>query len=107
MKRRKRTKPSRPTRAAPKTPQRKRAAHKASAKPAARKASRKPGAPRRRTPDTIDTLVTASAEALSLPIDPAWGHGVKFNVQLILRLAALVDEFPLADDTEPGPVFHA
>jgi Protein of unknown function (DUF4089) len=57
--------------------------------------------------DGIDSLVAASARALRLPIDPAWLGGVKFNLQLILRLAALVDEFPLPDDAEPAPVFHA
>jgi hypothetical protein len=58
-------------------------------------------------PDVMDGLVASSAQALGLPIDPAWHDGIKFNLQLILRLAALVDEFPLPDDTEPAPVFHA
>jgi Protein of unknown function (DUF4089) len=57
--------------------------------------------------DAIDELVAASAQALGLKIEPAWRGGVKFNLQLILRLAALVDEFPLSDDTELAPVFHA
>jgi hypothetical protein len=57
--------------------------------------------------DAIDSLIGASAQVLELPIDPAWHGGIKFNLQLILRIAALVDKFPLADDTEPGPVFHA
>jgi hypothetical protein len=57
--------------------------------------------------DTIDGLVAAGAQALGLKIDPAWHDGVKFNLQLILRLAALVDEFALPDDTEPASVFHA
>ena len=35
------------------------------------------------------------------------GAGVKFNLELILRIAALVDEFPLPDEAEPAPVFHA
>jgi len=58
-------------------------------------------------PDTIDLLVKASAQALGLALDPAWQGSVKFNLQLILRHAALVDEFPLPDDAEPAPVFHA
>jgi hypothetical protein len=57
--------------------------------------------------DAIDDLVAAGAQALGLNIEPAWYGGVKFNLQLILRLAAVVDEFPLPDDTEPAPVFHA
>ena len=57
--------------------------------------------------DPLDALVAASARALKLPIDPDWHAGVKFNLQLILRLAALVDQFPLRDEAEPAPVFHA
>jgi hypothetical protein len=57
--------------------------------------------------DAIDTLVTASAQALGLALDPAWHDSVAFNLRLILRHAALVDEFALPDDAEPAPVFHA
>lgn len=55
----------------------------------------------------VDALVAANAQALGLSLDPAWRGAVKFNLQLILRLAALIDEFPLPDDIEPAPVFHA
>jgi hypothetical protein len=65
----------------------------------------KPSAPLQR--DAIDAMVAAAALALDLPIDPAWQANVKFNLQLILRHAALVDEFPLPDDAEPAPVFRA
>jgi Protein of unknown function (DUF4089) len=57
--------------------------------------------------DAIDGLVAASAQVLGLNIEPAWYGGVKFNLQLILRLGTMVDEFPLPNDTEPVPVFHA
>jgi hypothetical protein len=64
--------------------------------------------PSRKThPDFIDSLVAASAAALHLPTDPAWLAGIKFNLQLILKHAALVDEFQLPDDADPAPVFHA
>jgi Protein of unknown function (DUF4089) len=62
---------------------------------------------RAKAADAIDGLVTDSARALGLALDPAWYGGVKFNLQLILRLGAMVDEFALPDDTEPAPVFHA
>lgn len=75
-------------------------------KPAKRAAPKRVEGPAAQT-DDFDTLVTASAQALKLPIDPAWRSGVKFNLQLIFRLAALVDDFPLPDDAEPGPVFYA
>jgi hypothetical protein len=61
----------------------------------------------KKTADAVDGLVAASAQALALNIEPAWYDGVKFNLQLILLLGALVDQFRLPDDTEPAPVFHA
>jgi hypothetical protein len=57
--------------------------------------------------DSIDTLVTANAQVLGLTLDPAWHGSIAFNLRLILRHAALVDEFALPDDAEPAPVFHA
>ncbi len=96
-----------------KPPAAKKAARRRPAKTATRaksvmKARGKSRAPAAAKPsDIIDALMMASAEALSLPIKPAWRAGVKFNLKLILSHAALVDEFPLADDTEPAPVFHA
>ena len=57
--------------------------------------------------DFVDSLIAASAQALGLTIDPAWHDGVKFHLQLLFNHASRVDEFPLADDSEPAPVFHA
>ena len=62
---------------------------------------------RRNGPDPVSEMVAASAAALGLKLDPAWEAGVTFNLQLILRHAALVDEFALSDDAEPAPTFHA
>lgn len=68
----------------------------------------KPPARRRAAkPDAIDTLIAASAAALALPIAPSWRADVKFHLQLILAHAARVDEFPLPDEIEAAPVFHA
>jgi len=79
---------------------------KATVKSAAKVAKKaKAAAPPKR--DAVDAMVAAGAKALALPIDPAWEVNVKFNLQLILRHAALVDEFPLPDDAEPAPVFRA
>ena len=60
-----------------------------------------------RHPDGIDWLVEASAQALGISLERGWSEGVAFNLRLILRHAKLVDEFPLADDIEPAPVFYA
>jgi hypothetical protein len=84
-----------------------------------RKAGRKAKSARARRPrptraaaktkpaNSVDALVVASAQALGLTLDPAWHGSVAFNLRLILRHAALVDEFALPDDAEPAPVFHA
>lgn len=81
---------------------RKRAAKKRVAKHSPR--SRVPAA---KAADPISALVTANAQALGLSLDPAWHESVAFNLRLILRHAALVDEFKLPDDAEPAPIFHA
>jgi hypothetical protein len=60
-----------------------------------------------RPENSVDAFVAASAQALGLALDPAWHKSVAFNLRLILRHAALVDEFKLPDDAEPAPVFHA
>ena len=58
-------------------------------------------------PGAVDALVSAGTQALGIALDPEWHAGVKFNLQLILRHAALIDEFALPDDAEPTPVFRA
>ena len=68
--------------------------------------SRKP--PKTKREDCPSTqFVTANAKALGLTLDPAWHASIAFNLRLILRHAAQVDEFALPDDAEPTPVFHA
>ena len=57
--------------------------------------------------DPLDDYVDAAAKALALPIDPAWKPAVRANLEFSLRIARLVDEFPLPDETEPASVFAA
>ena len=57
--------------------------------------------------DQLDALVDAAASALALPVDPAWKPAIKANLQVTLRLGALVAEFELPDESEPAPVFEA
>ncbi len=42
-----------------------------------------------------------------LPIEPAWKPAVRSNLEVTLRLAAAVADFPLPDEAEPAPVFVA
>ena len=69
--------------------------------------SRPPRRISNRHPDGIERLVQASAQVLGIPLERGWTQGVAFNLRLIFRHAKLVDEFPLADDIEPAPVFYA
>jgi hypothetical protein len=57
--------------------------------------------------DPLDDYIDAVGKALALPIDNAWRPAVKANLEVSLRLARLVDEFALPDETEPASVFAA
>jgi hypothetical protein len=57
--------------------------------------------------DTIDDYIASVAKALALPIEDAWKPTVRANLEVSLRLAKLVDTFPLPDETEPASVFVA
>ena len=57
--------------------------------------------------DTLDDFIDAAANALGLPVEPAWNPGIKANLQVTLRVAAMVAEFELTDEAEPAPVFEA
>ncbi len=57
--------------------------------------------------DPLDAYIDAVSNALALPIEEAWKRAVKANLEVSLRLARLVDEFALPDETEPASVFAA
>ena len=57
--------------------------------------------------DHLDVYIDAVSTALALPIEQAWRPAVRANLEVSLRLARLVDEFPLPDETEPASVFAA
>jgi len=59
------------------------------------------------TPDPLDDYVDAVAKALALPVEEAWRPAIKANLEVSLRLARLVDEFALPDESEPAPIFAA
>jgi hypothetical protein len=59
------------------------------------------------SPDPLDDYIAAVGQALALPIDDAWRPAVRANLEVSLRLARLVDEFPMPDETEPASVFAA
>jgi hypothetical protein len=57
--------------------------------------------------DSLDEYIDAVSKALGLPVQDAWKPAVKANLEVSLRLARLVDEFALPDETEPASVFAA
>jgi hypothetical protein len=57
--------------------------------------------------DHLDHYIDAVATALALPVEEAWRPAVRANLEVSLRLAKLVDEFPLPDETEPASIFSA
>ncbi len=57
--------------------------------------------------DPLDDFIVAAAEALALPIEPAWQPAVRAHLEVTLRFARLVEEFDLPDDAEPAPAFRA
>ena len=59
------------------------------------------------TSDPLEDYIDAVSKALALPVEEAWKPAVKANLQVSLRLARLVDEFALPDETEPASVFAA
>lgn len=57
--------------------------------------------------DPLDDYMTAVAHAMALPLEDAWRPAVRANLEVSLRLARLVDEFPLPDETESAAIYSA
>lgn len=58
-------------------------------------------------PHPLDRYILGAAKALELTIDPAWISSVRANLDVTLKMGALVASFPLADEAEPAPVYEA
>jgi Protein of unknown function (DUF4089) len=57
--------------------------------------------------DPLDEYIDAVAKALALPVEDAWRPAVRANLEVSLRLARMVDDFALPDDTESASVYSA
>ena len=57
--------------------------------------------------EPLDDYIDAVGTALGLPLEDAWRPAIRANLEVSLRLARLVDEFALPDETEPASVFTA
>jgi hypothetical protein len=58
-------------------------------------------------PDPLDAYIDSAAALLGLPLEPEWKPAVRANLDVTLKLAALVAEKELPDDAEPAPVYRA
>jgi hypothetical protein len=59
------------------------------------------------TSDPLENYIDAVGKALALPIEQNWRPAVRANLEVSLRLARLVDEFELPDESEPASVYSA
>ena len=57
--------------------------------------------------DHLDSYIDATAQALGIPVDPAWKPSIRANLDVTFKFATLVAEKELPDDAEPAPVFKA
>jgi hypothetical protein len=55
----------------------------------------------------LDDYIDAVAKALRLPVEDAWKPAVRANLDVTLRMARSVDEFPLPDEIEPASIYAA
>ena len=57
--------------------------------------------------DPLDDYIDAVAAALALPITTAQKPAVRLNLDVTLKMARLVQEFPLPDEIEPASIYEA
>lgn len=57
--------------------------------------------------DPLDTYIDTVAAALALPVEAAWKPAVRANLDVTLKMARLVQEFPLPDEIEPASIYEA
>ena len=57
--------------------------------------------------DPLDDYIDVVAAALALPIDPADKPAIRMNLDVTLKMAQLVQEFPLPDEIEPASIYEA
>lgn len=55
----------------------------------------------------LDAIIDAATALTGIPLAPDWRENIRTHLAITLRLARLVQDFPLPDETEPAPVFRA
>ena len=57
--------------------------------------------------DSLDAYIDTVAETLGLSIETEWKPTVRANLDVTLKMARLVQEFPLPDEIEPASIYEA
>ncbi len=57
--------------------------------------------------EPLDDYIDAVGCALGLPIEDDWRAAIRANLEVSLKMAKLVEEYPLPDEAEPASVFTA
>ena len=58
-------------------------------------------------PLPLDVYIDTVAETLGLSIETEWKPAVRANLDVTLKMARLVQEFPLPDEIEPASIYEA
>lgn len=56
--------------------------------------------------DPLDIYIDAVADALALPVEEAWKPAIRANLDVSLKMARMVQEFPLPDEIEPASIYR-
>jgi hypothetical protein len=59
------------------------------------------------SPDPLDSYIDAAAAMLGLSLEGSWKSAVRANLDVSLRMARMVQEFPLPDEIEPATIYEA
>ena len=57
--------------------------------------------------EEMDKLIEAGTALLGIAVQTDWLPTIRANLEVTLRLAAMVEAFELPDEAEPAPVFAA
>lgn len=57
--------------------------------------------------DPLDDYIDAVSSAMGLTIAPEWKASVRANLDVTLKMAQLIQDFPLPDDIEPAAIYEA
>jgi hypothetical protein len=57
--------------------------------------------------DPLNDYIDAVASVLGLPVEGAWKPTISANLAVTLKMARMVDEFVLPDESEPASIYAA